>query len=80
MVTATVTSKGRVTIPVEVRKVLAIKTGDRLEFISGADGRVMIVAANKSIADLKGRFAKPERAVAIEEMNAAIADQAAGLR
>ena len=80
MATATVTSKGQVTIPVEVRKALAIETGDRLEFISGEDGRVMIVAATKSIADLKGRFAKPDRAVTIEDMNAAIADQAAGLR
>ena len=75
MATAMVTSKGRITIPVDVREALAVKTGDRVEFISAEDGKVMIVAATKSVADLKGRFAKPEKAVAIEDMNAAIADQ-----
>lgn len=78
MATATVTSKGQVTIPVEIRKALALETGDRLEFISGDDGKVMIVAATKSITDLKGRFAKPDKTVTIEDMNAAIAHQAAG--
>ncbi len=80
MATATVTSKGQVTIPVEIRKALAIETGDRLEFISGENGKVTIVAATKSIADLKGRFAKSDKVVTIEDMNAAIADQAAGRR
>ncbi len=79
MATATLTSKGQVTIPVEIRKALALEAGDRLEFISGDDGKVMIVAATKSITDLKGRFAKPDKAVTIEDMNAAIAHQAAGL-
>ena len=77
MATATLTSKGQVTIPVEIRKALALEAGDRLEFISGDDGKVMIVAATKSITDLKGRFAKPDKAVTIEDMNAAIARQAA---
>ena len=80
MTTATVTSKGQVTIPVDIRKALAVKSGDRLEFIPIEGGKVMIVAATKSIADLKGRFAKPGQAVTIEEMNAAIADEAAGRR
>ena len=80
MTTATVTSKGQITIPVDIRKALAVETGDRLEFIPMEGGKVMIVAATKSITDLKGRFSKPGRPVTIEEMNAAIADQAADRR
>jgi antitoxin PrlF len=32
MIRATVTSKGQVTIPVEVRKALGVKAGDKLRF------------------------------------------------
>lgn len=78
MSTATVTSKGQVTIPVDVRKALSISTGDRLEFISLEPGKVMIVAATRSITDLKGRFGRPRKPVTIEEMNEAIAGGAAG--
>ncbi len=75
MATATVTSKGRVTLPVEIRKALAIEAGDRLEFISIGDGTVMMVTVTKSIANLKGRFARPDKPVTIKDMNAAIADR-----
>jgi len=78
MSTATVTSKGQITIPVEVRRALSIGTGDRVEFVSVAPGKMMIVAATRSITDLKGRFKRPGRPVTIEEMNAAIAHQATG--
>jgi hypothetical protein len=39
-------------------------------------GRVEVIAATRSVRELKGRFGKPKRAVSIEEMNAAIAAQA----
>ena len=32
MASATVTSKGQITIPIEVRKELSLKPGDRIEF------------------------------------------------
>ncbi|UDF03523.1 AbrB/MazE/SpoVT family DNA-binding domain-containing protein [Asticcacaulis sp. AND118] len=76
MSTATVTSKGQVTIPVDVRRALSINTGDRLEFVEIEPGKVLIVAATKSITDLKGRFAKPRQAVSIAEMNEAIGREA----
>ncbi len=57
MATATVTSKGQVTIPKEIRKRLHIKTGDRLDFRLEEDGTVRIVPIARKVADVFGAFA-----------------------
>ena len=51
---ATMTSKGRVTIPVQVRNALRIKAGDRLEFVVIESRRYELVAASQSVTALKG--------------------------
>ncbi len=73
MTTATLTSKGQITVPVSVRQALGVDTGDRVEFVEVATGRFEFIAANRSVTDLKGMFGKPRRKVSIEQMNAAIA-------
>ena len=82
MSTATLTSKGQVTIPADVRRSLNVQTGDRLEFVQVEPGRFEIVAATRSVRELKGMFGKPARAVSSEEMNQTIAERgaSAGLR
>lgn len=45
MSTATLTTKGQITIPVEVRRDLKVDAGDRVEFIQIAPGRYEFVAA-----------------------------------
>jgi antitoxin PrlF len=77
MSTATLTSKGQITIPAEVRRVLNVQAGDRVEFVQVEPGRYEIVAATRSVRELKGLFGKPVRAVSIEEMNRSIAEQGA---
>jgi antitoxin PrlF len=77
MTTATLTSKGQITIPVEVRDALGVETGDRVEFVEIAPGRYEFIAATKSVTALKGMFGKPRKSVSIEEMNAAIARRGA---
>ena len=69
MATATVTSKGQVTIPITVRSALGLESGDRLEFVEVERGRFEIVAASSSIRSLKGKISKPKKPVSIEEMN-----------
>ena len=72
MSTATITSKGQITIPVAVRNVLGLQPGDRIEFVETDNGQFNIVVANKPVTVLKGLIRKPIKPVSIDDMNAAI--------
>lgn len=80
MATATLTGKGQITIPIEVRQALRLDAGDRVEFVEVEAGRFEIVPATRSVTALKGMFGKPSRVVSIDEMNAAIAKRGAAAR
>jgi antitoxin PrlF len=80
MTTATLTSKGQITIPASVREALGVGTGDRVEFVEIAAGRYEVIAATNSVTALKGMFGKARRSVSIEEMNATIARRGAAAR
>ncbi|MDQ2848361.1 MAG: AbrB/MazE/SpoVT family DNA-binding domain-containing protein [Actinomycetota bacterium] len=73
MTSATVTSKGQVTIPVDVRTKLGLHPGSRLAFVPTDTGGFEIHAEGASIKDLKGVVAPPATAVSIQDMNEAIA-------
>ena len=74
MATATLTSKGQITIPAIVRAGLGVETGDRVEFIEVEPGRFELVAATQSVLALKGLIRQPASPVTIETMNEAIAN------
>ena len=78
MATATITSKGQVTIPISVRSALGLESGDRLEFVEVEQGRFEIVPASSSVRSLKGRISMPQKPVSIEDMNRVIAERAMG--
>lgn len=78
MSTATITTKGQVTIPVDVRRRLGVNPGDRIEFVGQDDGTFAIRPATTDVRALKGMLRKPARPVTIEDMNAAIAARGAG--
>ncbi len=80
MTTATISSKGQITIPANVRLALHVDTGDRVEFVEVEAGRFEFVAANRPVTDLKGMFGKPRKVVSIAEMNRTIATQGASAR
>jgi antitoxin PrlF len=81
MATATVTSKGQITIPSRVRQALGLDAGDRVEFVEQDKGQFAIIPANRSIRELKGLFqGKRSKPVSIEEMNAAIRKRASHSR
>lgn len=74
MATATVTSKGQITLPKSVRDRLGIGAGDRLEFFESEQG-FMVVPATRSITALKGLVPRQKQPVTIEDMNRTIAKQ-----
>ena len=80
MTTATLTTKGQITIPADVRYALKVDTGDRVEFVQIAPDRFEFVAANRSVTELKGMFGKPSKSVSIDDMNKAIAKRGASAR
>lgn len=71
MSTATVTSKGQITLPKAVRDRLGVKAGDRVEFVE-TDRGFVVVPATQDIRALKGLLPRPKRAVTIEDMNRTI--------
>lgn len=77
MATATITSKGQTTIPKEIREKLKLHTGDKVDFVMGADGMVMLRPIKVDVRDLYGFMKKPgQRAVTLEEMEQAIVEGA----
>ena len=80
MTTATLTSKGQITVPAAVREALGVDAGDRVEFVEIAPGRYEFIAATGSVTALKGMFGKPRKTVSIKEMNAVIAKRGAAAR
>ena len=73
MTTTTITSKGQVTIPVNIRNNLGLNFGDRIEFIyNDITGHYELIPATNSIKSLKGLVNRPAVCVSIEAMNLAI--------
>jgi antitoxin PrlF len=76
MTTATLSSKGQITIPLQVRQKLGVTTGDRVEFVELADGQFALVPAVADVRALKGIVAKPRHPVSIEDMRRIVARRA----
>jgi len=77
MTTATVTSKGQVTIPIDVREKLGIHAGTRVQFIARPDGGYDFVASSGSVRDIRGMIPAVGRTVSLQDMDEAVADAAA---
>ena len=73
MPTATLTSKGQITVPKEVRDRLRVKTGDALEFQVSEDGEIIVRPARGQLRELKGLLRQVRRRpVSLEAMERAI--------
>jgi AbrB family looped-hinge helix DNA binding protein len=66
---ATVTTKGQVMIPKEIREALRLRGGGKVSFAIEADGRAVMKPATPSIQRLFGILGKPPRSATIEEMD-----------
>lgn len=78
MTTATITSKGQLTLPKEIRTALGVGPGDRVDFVRMEDGNFAVLPATQSVKSLKGLIPKPRKAVSLEDMDKAIARGAKG--
>ena len=77
MSTSTVTSKGQITLPRDVRQALGLGVGDKVDFVQ-VEGGFKLVPLRKDVRGLKGKFAgRVKRPVTIQEMDDAIAKSAA---
>lgn len=70
MSASTMTSKGQMTIPKDIRDKLGLQPKDVVHFTLMPDGTVIMRAKKRSAVDLYGAFAAPGgRKVSLEEMN-----------
>jgi antitoxin PrlF len=67
------TSRGRVTIPQEIREKLGLKMGSRISFWIDSSGRVVLQPLKSDFRSLRGMLRSPhKRPLTIEEMDEAI--------
>lgn len=66
---AKMTSKGQITLPKEIRDKLGLRQGDRVRFIVEDDGRVRMLPAKRSVAELLGILPNPGRKFSLEEID-----------
>jgi len=76
MSSSTVTSKGQITIPVDVRRAMGLRAGTRIVFVETGTGSYELRLDSHSVRSLKGIVPKPPRPVTLEEMDRAIAEAA----
>lgn len=75
---ATMTGKGQVTIPKEVREKLRLRSGQQLRFTIEDGDRAVITPVYRRLSELVGILPKPKRISTLEEMDKAVAQAAVG--
>ena len=79
MPSATITSKGQLTLPKAIRDLLHLDVGDRVDFVVRDDGTVVLKPATIDVRELKGMLhRKGLKPLTVEEMNAIIRRRGAG--
>jgi antitoxin PrlF len=76
---STLTSKGQITVPKEVREKLNLKTGSRVDFVIEPSGRVVLKPFSSNFRALAGIVRSPHRRpLTLKEIDEAIAKGAMG--
>lgn len=71
---STMTSKGQITVPKQIRDYLKAQSGDKIQFIIDRQGRVVLTIKTIDISDVFGMFNyKSKRKTTTKDMNVAIA-------
>jgi AbrB family looped-hinge helix DNA binding protein len=66
LIDAKTSSKGQVTVPVEVRRLIGLEAGGKVQFQTDGEGRVYLTAKKRSIKALKGLVARPKTTVDVK--------------
>ena len=69
---ATVTSKGQITLPKEVRERLRVRDGGKVRFTFEDEDRIVVTNGGLRLSDLFGILGKPPRSLTLEEMDEVI--------
>lgn len=73
MTMATITSKGQITIPKDIRDSLLLHSGDKIDFSITERGEVLLKPLTRRVDDMFARLHKPgQKALSPEAMDAAI--------
>ena len=79
MTTATITSKGQITIPKNIRDELLLHSGDQLDFSVTPRGELLVKPMTRRVSDVFGCLYRAKQApVSVEAMNQAIRKRMAG--
>ena len=70
MAEATVTSKGQITIPTEIRRAMGLASKDRVVFSRLLDGTTVMRAKKRSVSELKGllKVRSSRKPVSVKDM------------
>jgi len=71
--TSTVTSKGQITLPKQIREHLHVAPGDRIDFVVEESGQVVVRPTRSRLRQLRGMLrARKRKPVSVDQMDAAI--------
>ncbi|HEY9106600.1 MAG TPA: AbrB/MazE/SpoVT family DNA-binding domain-containing protein [Roseateles sp.] len=73
---ATMTSKGQVTLPKEIRDLLGLDTGSTLDFEIQPDNSITVRVVKANALNVRGLLKSPHaKALSVEEMDAGLTKQ-----
>lgn len=79
MPSSTLSTKGQIVLPKEIRDFLELRPGDRVDFIVRDTGEVVMRPAIVDVRELKGMLRRADQPpVSIDEMKAAIKKRGGG--
>jgi len=75
---STVSEKGRLVIPKDIRQALDVQRGDKLTWVMEDDGTIRVTVARGDLMALKGSIKSAGRSISTEEMDEAVKAGASG--
>ena len=77
MSTATMTTKGQITVPADVREAFGLRAGSKIDFVVNAAGELVMRPRAGDIRALRGLVPHAGSPISLAAMDAAVAEGAA---